>query len=115
MSFEEQIKSWVSIDNQIKLHNEKLKQLRGQRNNITEKVTSYLEENSLEQAKIEITGGSIGFVQNRVVAPLSLKFVEGCLKDVIANEGQVEQIMNYIKEKRDIKYTPDLRRVYDKE
>lgn len=115
MSFEEQIKSWVSIDNQIKLHNEKLKQLRGQRNNITEKVTSYLEENSLEQAKIEITGGSIGFTQNRIVAPLSLKFVERCLKDVIANEGQVEQIMKYIKEKREIKYSSDLRRVYDKE
>ena len=114
MSFEDQIKTWVSIDNEIKLHNEKLKQLRSKRNDITEKVTSYLEENSLEKAKIEITGGSIGFVQNRIVAPLSLRFIEGCLKDVIANEGQVDQIMNYIKEKRDIKYSPDLKRVFDK-
>ena len=115
MSFEEQIKSWVSIDNQIKLHNEKLKELRGARQQITEKVTSYLEENSLEKAKIEITGGSIGFAQNRIVTPLSLRFVEGCLKDVISNESQVDQIMNYIKEKREIKYTSDLKRVYNKD
>ena len=114
MSFEEQIQTWVSIDNEIKKYNEQIKLLRNKRNHITEKVTSYLEENSLEKAKIEITGGSIGFIQNRIVAPLSLKFVEQCLKDVIANEGQVDQIMTYIKEKREIKYSPDLKRVYDK-
>ena len=114
MSFEERIKSWVKIDDQIRLHNEKLKELRSQKNQITETVTSYLEENSLEKAKIEITGGSIGFVQNRVVPPLSLRYVEKCLGEVIANPEQVTQIMDYIKSKREIKYTPDLKRVYEK-
>ena len=114
MSFEERIKSWVKIDDQIRLHNEKLKELRSQKNQITETVTSYLEENSLEKAKIEITGGSIGFVQNRVVPPLSLRYVEKCLGEVIANPEQVTQIMDYIKSKREIKYNPDLKRVYEK-
>ena len=41
----------VKIDS---LHNDKLKELRSQRNEITETVTSYLEENSLENAKIEL-------------------------------------------------------------
>ena len=114
MSFEERIKSWVTIDNQIRLHNDKLKELRTQRNQITDTVTSYLEENSLENAKIEITGGSIGFIQNRLVPPLSLKYVEKCLSDVIANPEQVKQIMDYIKSNRDIKFSPDLKRVYEK-
>ena len=114
MSFEERIKSWVKIDDQIRLHNEKIKELRSQKNQITETVTSYLEENSLEKAKIEITGGSIGFVQNRIVPPLSLRYVEKCLGEVIANPEQVTQIMDYIKSKREIKYTPDLKRVYEK-
>lgn len=114
MSFEERIKTWVNIDNQIRLHNDKLKELRSKRNQITETVTSYLEENSLEKAKIEITGGSLGFVQTRVVPPLSLRYVEKCLGDVIANPDQVTQIMDYIKSNREIKYTPDLKRVYEK-
>ena len=114
MSFEERIKSWVTIDNQIRLHNDKLKELRTQRNQITDTVTSYLEENSLENAKIEITGGSIGFIQNRLVPPLSLKYVEKCLSDVIADPEQVKQIMDYIKSNRDIKFSPDLKRVYEK-
>ena len=114
MSFEDRIKSWVAIDNQIRLHNDKLKELRSQRNEITETVTSYLEENSLENAKIEITGGSIGFIKNRVVPPLSLRYVEKCLGDVIANPEQVKQIMDYIKSNRDIKFSPDLKRVYEK-
>ena len=115
MSFEEKIKYWVKLDDQIKLHNEKIKELRSKRNEVTGSVTNYLEENSLEKAQIEITGGTIGFVQNRVVPPLSLRYVEKCLSDVIANPEQVKQIMEYIKSTRDIKYTPDLKRVYNKE
>lgn len=114
MSFEERIKSWVNLDNQIRLHNDKLKELRSERNEISETVTSYMEENSLEKAKIEITGGSIGFVQNRIVPPLSLRYVEKCLNDVIASKDQVTQIMDYIKSNREIKYSPDLKRVYEK-
>ena len=114
MSFEERIQKWVSIDDQIRLHNEKLKELRSKRNEITETVTSYLEENNLEKARIEITGGTLGFIQNRVVPPLSLRYVEKCLGEVIANPEQVTQIMDYIKSKREIKYTPDLKRVYEK-
>jgi len=114
MSFEERIKSWVNVDNQIRLHNEKLKELRSQRQQISDTVTSYMEENNLENAKIEITGGSLGFTQNRIVPPLSLRYVEKCLGEVIANEGQVTQIMDYIKSNRDIKYSSDLKRAYDK-
>ena len=114
MSFEERIQKWVSIDDQIRLHNEKLKELRSKRNEITETVTCYLEENNLEKARIEITGGTLGFIQNRVVPPLSLRYVEKCLGEVIANPEQVTQIMDYIKSKREIKYTPDLKRVYEK-
>ena len=114
MSFEEKIKTWVSIDDQIRFHNDKLKTLRNERNNITETVTSYLEENNLEKAKIEISGGSLGFIHNRVVSPLSLRYVEKCLSDVIANPEQVKQIMEYIKSNRDIKYSPDLKRLYEK-
>ena len=114
MSFEERIKSWVNLDNQIRLHNDKLKELRSERNEISETVTSYMEENSLEKAKIEITGGSIGFVQNRIVPPLSLCYVEKCLNDVITSKDQVTQIMDYIKSNREIKYSPDLKRVYEK-
>ena len=37
------------------------------------------------------------------------------LSECIKNPSQVEQIMNYIKDKREIKYSKDIKRYYEKE
>jgi uncharacterized coiled-coil DUF342 family protein len=39
MSFESQIQQWVSLDNQLKQLNEKVKDLRDKRNNLEENIT----------------------------------------------------------------------------
>ena len=39
MSFEQNIQQWVSIDNQMKTLNDKMKELRGQKNNLKEKFS----------------------------------------------------------------------------
>ena len=41
MSFEGQIQQWVSIDNQLKGLNEKVKELRDKKNVLSENITKY--------------------------------------------------------------------------
>ena len=36
-----------------------------------------------------------------------------CLSEIIKNEEQVTTIMNHIKESREIKYIPDIKRTYN--
>ena len=111
-SLEENIQQWVQIDNQIKFLTDKTKGLREARTNVSDKITSYVETNNLTNAKIEISDGQLKFQNTKITPPLTFKFIEQCLKDVIPNEKQVEQIIQYIKEKREFRYTSEIKRTY---
>jgi hypothetical protein len=110
MSFEENIKKWVTLDNQVKSMNEKTKQLRDEKNNLEENIMSYVETNKLSNATVNISGGKLRFVNSKQTAPLTLKYVEDCLSKCIGNQTQVTQIMKIIKDSREVKYTADIKR-----
>ena len=59
MSFEGQIQQWVSLDNQLKQLNEKVKDLRDKRNNLEENITTYASENNLSNATVKISDGKL--------------------------------------------------------
>ena len=112
MSFEEQIKSWVNLDNQIRIFNEKLKDLRVQRNNVNEEIINYVETENLNNATVQISDGKLRFIETRQTMPLTLKFVKDCLTKCISNETDVEKIMLFIKESRNVKVISDIKRSY---
>jgi hypothetical protein len=110
MSFEESIKSWVALDNQLKTLTERTKQLRDEKNATEETIMSYVETNNLSNATINITNGKLRFVSTKQTPPLTLKYVEECLGKCINNAGQVKQIMQIIKDGREVKYSADIKR-----
>jgi hypothetical protein len=110
-SFEQQVQQWVSVDNQIRVLTEKLHDLRDNKNNIGENLTSYISSNDLKNATIQISDGKLKFVTTKVTAPLTFKYVEKTLGEVIKNEKQVQQIVNYLKQKRETKLVPEIKRI----
>jgi uncharacterized protein YoxC len=112
-SFEKNIQKWVSIDNQIKILNEKTKELRDEKNDLLEDINVYIETNKLNNASIDISDGKLKFVQSKTTQPLTLKFVENCLSNIIQDSKQVTQIMKYIKDKREKKEISEIKRYYN--
>ena len=110
MSFESEIQQWVSIDNQLKLIHEKTKDLREKRNHLEENITKYANNNSLTNSTIQISDGKLKFSNTKVTAPLTFKYLEKSLGEVIKNETQVKQIIEYIKQKRDVKVIQEIKR-----
>jgi hypothetical protein len=110
MSFEENIKKWVALDNQLKSLSEKTKQVRDDKNGLEEGIMAYVETNSLTNATVNISDGKLRFVSAKQTAPLTLKHVEESLRKCIGNENQVIQIMKIIKDSREVKYTADIKR-----
>ena len=49
MSFEQNIQQWVSIDNQLKIYNDKIRELREKRSNITETIMEHASDNNLSK------------------------------------------------------------------
>ena len=112
MSFENQIQQWVSLDNQLKIQNEKIKELREKRNTLTENIQHHVKNNSLSHSSVQISDGKLKFVETRVAEPLTFKYLEKTLSEIIKNESQVKMIMDHVKQKREIKVISEIKRFY---
>lgn len=110
MSFESQIQQWVLLDNQIKQINEKLKELREKRNNFEENIINHAAKNNLSNSTIQISDGKLKLINTRVIEPLTFKYLDKTLGEVIKNESQVKLIMEHLKQKRNVKIIPEIKR-----
>jgi hypothetical protein len=110
MSFEGNIQQWVSVDNQLKQLNEKTKELRERRNSLEENITTYVNNNNMSNATVQISDGKLKFTNTKIAEPLTFKYLEKTLGEVIKNEAQVKLIMEHIKQKRNIKVVQEIKR-----
>ena len=110
MSFENKIQQWVQLDNQLKKLNEQVKQIREQRNSLESNLTTYVKTNNMSDKTINLNNDKLKFVDTKVPEPLTFKYLEKTLGEIIKNESQVQVIMDHIKQKRAIKIVPEIKR-----
>lgn len=113
MNFEQTIQQWVLLDNQIKNYNEKLKELRTKRENIEQKLSQHALNNNLMNSVIKTNDSRLKFVNTKITTPLTFKYIEKTLGEIIKNTEQVTTIVNYIKNNREHKVVPELKRYYN--
>jgi hypothetical protein len=113
MNFEQTIQQWVLLDNQIKNYNEKLKELRTKRENIEQKLSQHALNNNLMNSVIKTNDSRLKFVNTKITSPLTFKYIEKTLGEIIKNTEQVNTIVNYIKNNRENKVVPELKRYYN--
>jgi phosphatidate phosphatase PAH1 len=112
MSFEQNIQQWVAIDNQIKILNDRMKELREKKNTISEQINTHIETSHLSDTSIKLNDGQLKFINVKETQQLTFKYLETCLSEIIKNEEQVKKIVDYIKNKREVKYVPEIKRLY---
>ncbi len=110
MSFETKIQQWVLIDNQLKQLNEKTKELREKRNLIEENIIEYTKTNNITDSTIKISDGKLKISNTRVTEPLTFKYLEKSLSEIIKNESQLNSIINHLKQNRNIKNIEEIKR-----
>jgi len=110
MSFENKIQQWVQIDNQLKKLNEQVIQLREQRNSLEINLTNYAKTNNMVDTTIKVNNDKLKFTNTKVHEPLTFKYLEKTLGEIIKNESQVNVIMEHIKQKRVVKIVPEIKR-----
>jgi len=108
--FIENIQRWVKLDNQIKAVNEKVKRAREVKNQLLENIVGYVESNKLEATKIEISDGELRFYEKREYQPITFTYIEESLGKLISDKKQVDCIMEYLRENREITVSTDIRR-----
>jgi hypothetical protein len=113
MSFESNIQKWVAIDNQIKVHNDKIKQLRDEKNALGAAAREQAESNGYKDSVIQITDGRLRFVETRVADPLSFRYIDEAIANIIPNPDSREKIIACLKEHRGSKVVLELKRYYN--
>lgn len=111
MSFDQQIKEWIQLDNQLKILSEKVKEIREKRHGLNNSIIEYISKNNSFNSNINIPDGKIKFIQANSATPLTFKYIEKCLGEVIRNNNQVKQIVDYIRSKREIKTSYEIKRI----
>jgi len=114
MTFEDSIRKWVQIDNTIKEKYLAIKQLKIEKDQYNENILEYMNENNLENATIKIGDGKIRLVETSVTPALTLKFICETLCEYFHedddHEELVQEIITFIKEKRNVKINKELKR-----
>lgn len=113
MSFEQQIQQWITIDNQMKQLTDKIKELRDKKTTLNDAIFNHVENSNLSNSTVQISDGKLKFIKIKDTQQLTFKYLETCLHEIIKNEEQVNKIVEYIKNKRDVKYVPEIKRFYN--
>lgn len=112
--FQQSIREWVSLDNQIKTLNEQVKELRTKRQHVTSQIMTISDTHGYDNATINISDGTLKLADVSVTSSLTLNYVKACLLECLDNEDKVDEIMEFIKENRPVKNTRDIKRYVKK-
>ena len=105
----EYIRKYVLIDDQLKIINEKTKQLREKKTILSNYICNYAENRNINK-KIKISDGELKISEKKEYTPLSYSYLEECLSKIIKDSNKVNYIIEYLKENREVKITSDIKR-----
>ena len=71
-----------------------------------------MKSHGLNNRKIEISDSVLSYYEKTETSSLSYTYLEKKLAEIIPEKEQVEYIIKYLKDNRETKKIPDLRRVY---
>lgn len=113
-TFVENVQKWLLYEQQIKIVTDKAKQIRESKNATAESICKYMQAHGLSKNKIKITDGELKIFEKKEYSPLTFTYVEECLAKIITEKENVEFIMEYLKQNREIKITHEIRKTPSK-
>lgn len=107
--FTAMIQKWVIADSQLKMLGDKTKQIRDIKQQLTEDICRYVEDNNVNK-KIQISDGELRIYEKKEYSTLTFSYLEDCLEKVIQNRDHIDYILQYVKDNREIETVLDIRR-----
>jgi sulfur relay (sulfurtransferase) DsrC/TusE family protein len=109
-SFEEYVKKYVAVDDEIEMLQGRLKTMKDWKRKLAAVITKHMEDKDLTDTTLEISDGTLRFHEKKEYSSMSFGYIEKCLMDMIPEGDQVKYVIQYLKDNRDIKYVPELKR-----
>lgn len=110
--FVSKVKRWVILDTQLKMVQEKVKTMREERQHLSTEICDYLDKNNMAHKKIGIHDGDLRVYEKKEYSPLTFTFLETHLATLMTDPTQVDFVIDYLKDHREIKSVLDIKRTY---
>ena len=111
MGIEEQIKRWVTLDNQLKQLQSQIQALKDEKLDLTNSLITHFDSLDKKYPIININNGRLSFIQVKQPNALSYKFLEQCLIEYFKNNDNTKVLLDYIKSKRTYTINKTIKRV----
>jgi hypothetical protein len=69
----------------------------------------------LKNQNIKFNDGELRFYEKKEYSPLTFSYIEDCLENILEDESQIEFIMDYLRDNREITTSIDIRRITKKD
>jgi len=117
-TLDKNIQEWVTLDNEHKALNNRLKLVRERKHQLEEQLFQHEQFASLnpltnsltKDISIRISDGILKFTNTKITAPLTFTYIKQTLGEIIKNKEQMETILSYLKSKRETKLVPEIKR-----
>ena len=73
--FENSMKKWLLLDTQVRIANQKLREMRNEHGTLTKSVCEYIREHKMENRKIETSDSKIEYYEKQSHSSLSYSFL----------------------------------------
>lgn len=108
----EKIQKWVTLDSQLKIVNEKTKQMRELKTQLNRQICDYMNTHNMSNNTITISDGVLKLHEKKEYSTITFGYVERCLAELITDKTQVSYIMQYLKDNREISTCSEMKRTY---
>ena len=110
--FIEKVQKWVLFDSQLKLVNEKTKQMRDMKSQLNNQICDYMKKTNIIENKIGISDGELRIHEKKDHSSITFGYIERCLVELITDKKQVEYIIQYLKDNRKVTVSNEIKRTY---
>lgn len=106
------VQKWVTLDSQLKIVNEKTKQIREMKSQLNTQICNYMTDNNISHNSIGISDGELCIREKKEYSSITFGYIERCLAELINDKSQVTYIIQYLKDNREVTTSSDIKRFY---
>jgi len=110
LDLEKFVNKWVLVDDQLTILQEKTKTMREWKKKLTDTILEIMDKKGLSHKIMSIPNGELSIQDKREYSSLSYGFIEECLEEIITDKKKVADIVDYLRDKREIKIVKEIRR-----
>ena len=112
LDFKENVKEWITLDDDIKTLNNALKERKKKKQELTPKVLDFM--NEYEVHDVKTTDGQLKFSKSLTSKPLNKKYLISRLGDFFKDYNKGEKAVEFLYENRDKEEKLRLKRIIKK-